>query len=560
MEKFSEIIYTRPDVDQYLDYLDKLALNIAEAKDYAHLHQLFLTFVQKHQHVSTMMALAEIRNSINMSDEFYDGEVSYYNTVGPKIDLALKKVNTCLLESKFLPEFSNEFGDFYVEGLKNSLLLSDEAIVEDQILESQLVQKYHKAAAICKTTFRGEEVNFYGLLKYMQNKDRNIRKEAMMAWGDMYASISKELDEIYSELVEIRCRMADTLGFKDYVEMAYRLLGRYAYEREDVSNFRKQIKEVIVPVCEKLYDMQKQRLGLDHLYYYDESMSDPEGNAVPKGETKELIKKAQKMYHELSKETGEFFDFMVEHELFDLETKPSKMQGGYCSFLDEFKAPFIFSNFNKTSADVDVLTHEAGHAFEAYTASKNFILPEQTFSTSEINEIHSMSMEFFTSPWMELFFEEQADKYRFTHLAGGLIVIPYMACVDEFQHRVFEEKLIDANARYAVWHELEQKYMPWRDYDGHAFLENGGFWMQKQHIFMAPFYYIDYALAQMGALEYYGRMKEDRQGAWEDYYRLCNAGGSKGYFELLEIANLHNPFADGNVKMVVDKVTPELFN
>ena len=250
---------------------------------------------------------------------------------------------------------------------------------------------------------------------------------------------------------------------------------------------------------------------------------------------------------------------MVKYDLFDLETKPGKHQGGYCTFLPKYNAPFIFSNFNKTSADVDVLTHEAGHAFEAFTASKNMVISDQTFSTAEVNEIHSMSMEFFTYPWMDMFFGDQADKYRFTHLADGLIVVPYMACVDEFQHRVYEEKAVDADARYAIWHELEQKYMPWRDYDGNAFLEKGGFWMQKQHIFMYPFYYIDYALAQMGALEYYGRSKENRQEAWEDYYRLCCAGGSRGYFELLKLANLHNPFEDGSVKLVVDKITPELF-
>ena len=559
MNKFNDINYVRPNIEEYLVELENIANKIAEAESFDALKEVFLAFVESKKHVSTMMALAEIRNSIDMSDAFYESEVDYYNTVAPTIELAYKKINTVLLESSFIDEFTKEFGEHYVEGLKNSLRLSDEAIVEDQILESQLVQKYHKAAAVCKTTFHGEEVNFYGLLKYMQHTDRNIRKEAMMAWGDLYQSISAELDDIYSKLVEIRCRMADTLGFKDYVEMAYRMHGRYSYEREEVANFRKQIEDVLVPLCKDLYDAQMNRLGIDHLYYYDEAMSDPNGNAVPIGTTQELIEKAQKMYYELSEETGIFFDFMVEHELFDLETKPSKMQGGYCAFLDEFKAPFIFSNFNKTSADADVLTHEAGHAFEAFTASKNFCLPEQTFSTSEINEIHSTAMEFFTTPWMELFFEDQADKYRFTHLAGGLICIPYMACVDEFQHRVFEEKLVDADARYGVWHELEQKYMPWRDYDGHKFLENGGFWLQKQHIFMAPFYYIDYALAHMGALEYYGRMKEDRKLAWEDYYRLCNAGGSTGYFELLKIGNLHNPFEDGVVKMVVDKVKPELF-
>ena len=297
---------------------------------------------------------------------------------------------------------------------------------------------------------------------------------------------------------------------------------------------------------------------MDKLHYYDEELIFPEGNAVPEGATAEMVAKAQKMYHELSKETGEFFDFMVEHELFDLETKPGKQTGGYCTFLNTFKAPFIFSNFNGTSADVDVLTHEAGHAFEAYTAAKQIPFMDMVFPTSEVAEIHSMSMEHFTYPWMEAFFGKKADDYRYAHLMNAMEVIPYMVCVDEFQHKVFENIGMTAKERREVWHQLEQNYMPWRNYDGHKFLEEGGFWMQKQHIFVNPFYYIDYALAQICAFQFFERSKKEPEQAWADYYRLCQAGGSRGYFELLEMAGLKNPFADGTVEDVVEGLRPYL--
>ena len=169
---------------------------------------------------------------------------------------------------------------------------------------------------------------------------------------------------------------------------------------------------------------------------------------------------------------------------------------------DRYKAPFIFANFNGTNADVNVLTHEAGHAFEAYTASRNIPVLSQTYSTAEINEIHSMAMEYFTLPWMHLFFGENAEKQKKAYLWDSLEAMPYMACVDEFQHRVYAENLTDAMERRKVWHELEKIYLPWRDYDGNEFLGQGGFWMQKQHLFMCPFYYIDYAVSRVGALEY----------------------------------------------------------
>ena len=297
---------------------------------------------------------------------------------------------------------------------------------------------------------------------------------------------------------------------------------------------------------------------MDRLHYYDEELIFPEGNAVQEGTTEELVAKAQKMYHEQSKETGEFFDFMVEHELFDLETKPGKQTGGYCTFLNTFKTPFIFSNFNGTSADVDVLTHEAGHAFEAYTAAKLIPFMDMVFPTSEGAEIHSMTMEHFAYPWMNAFFGEKADDYRYAHLMSALEVIPYMVCVDEFQHKVFENIGMTAKERRAIWHQLELTYMPWRNYDGHKFLEEGGFWMQKQHIFVNPFYYIDYEQAQISAFQFIERSKTEPEKAWGDYYRRCQAGGSKGYFALLELAGLKNPFVDGTVEEVVAGLKPYL--
>ena len=169
-----------------------------------------------------------------------------------------------------------------------------------------------------------------------------------------------------------------------------------------------------------------------------------------------------------------------------------------------------------------------------------------------------MSMEHFAYPWMESFFGEKYEKYLTAHLIGAIGVIPYMACVDEFQHRMYEQPDLDAHQRRQVWREIEKTYMPWRDYDGEPFLEEGGFWMQKQHIFLYPFYYIEYALAQMCAFQYYGRMKTDRAQAWQDYLRLCRAGGTRGYFELLEIGSLLNPFRDGTVAASLGHVVEEI--
>ena len=554
MEKFCEMQYVRPDGEALLQKIREATMQLRDSGDFETAKTIFWSVQEEATHFETMSSLAYVRNTINTKDAFYEKEMEYLFGIQPRLNVEMKAFHEVLLASAFLADFEKELGELYVQQIKADIRLTDACNVELQVKESMLKQEYSKTAAAPTTQFHGEELNFYGLLKKMQSDNRLIRKEAMEAWAALYESISEKLDSIYTELMKLRLQMAENLGFSSYEEMVFLKMGRYTYTPEDLAVFRRQVCEHIVPICEKLFENQRQRLGIDTLHYYDESIVFPDGNAMPIGTTQELLEKAGKMYREISKETGDFFDFMLAYDLFDLETRNGKQQGGYCTTFPDYKAPFIFSNFNGTDADIDVLTHEAGHSFEAYEAMRRIPLTEQTFSTSEVAEIHSMSMEFFTYPWMELFFGEHAEKYRKSHLWDALECVPYMACVDEFQHRVYEEKLFDAMERRKIWSELEKKYMPWRDYDGNAFLENGGFWMQKQHIFMEPFYYIDYALARFGSLEYYGHMMQDYQSAWEDYYHLCCAGGSRSYPELLKIGNLSSPLEEGTVKKILDSI------
>ena len=477
----------------------------------------------------------------------------------PKFGPLEKEANQLLLNSPYKEDFASEFGEYFIQKMEIGQRLESEAIIPEKVQEAQLSQEYSKTVAQCSTDFQGEKCNFYGLLKHMQSTDREERRLAFKAWAKMYSQVAPKLDDIYDQLVKLRVDIARKLGFDSFIDYIYLERGRYDYTKEDVEKFRSFVKKYITPACQKLYDLQKKRIGVDKLHYYDEALLFPEGNATPVGTTAELVEKANAMYREMSRETGEFFDFMHGHELYDLESKPGKRMGGYCTFLAEYKAPFIFSNFNGTSADVDVLTHEAGHAFESFTASKHQTLLDMVWSTSEIDEIHSMTMEHFAYQWMESFFED-ADKYRYLHLTEAFRAIPYLVCVDEFQHRVFEKPEMTADERYALWRDIEKAYMPWRDYDGNEFLEKGGFWMQKQHIFLYPFYYVDYALAQVCAFQYYGGMKTDRSKTWNDYYTLCCAGGSKGYFELLKVGSLESPFKEETVKAVSEDVMEELIS
>ena len=558
MEKFSELQYVRPDMEKVLGDMRAVTEALKNAADFGEFKAAYMDYVNTDIQVSTARQLAHIRNTINMMDEFYEAEMGYFHAWMPKYEILVKEMGTVILNSPFKKDMEEEFGSILIQNMEAQKQLSDESIVDDQVKEAELVSRFMKTQAAATVEFKGEQIGNYGLLKIMQSTDRAERKEAFEAWAKLYEGIAPTLEEVYDGLVKVRAGMAKKLGFKSFIPMGYLRRRRFDYTEKELEVFRKQVREVVVPAAAKLYERQKEALGIDTLYYYDESIASPAGNPVPIGDKEYLVGEAQKMYRELSRESGEFFDFMMEYELFDLDSKHGKRAGGYCTTLPQYHAPFIFSNFNGTDADVNVLTHEAGHAFAGFTAAKYQKTPELCHSTSEINEIHSMSMELWTYPWMENFFGDKAEEYRREHLADALMKIPYMLCVDEYQHKVFENPEMTTMERRAVWSGLEKIYMPWRNYAGNEFLESGAFWIKQQHIFLYPFYYVDYAMAQMGAFEFYTKMKEDRKAAWADYYKLCAAGGSMGYFDLLKYSGLHKVLEDGSVKIILKGVFEEL--
>lgn len=558
MKKFAELQYVRPNMEKIFARVSGDIAVLKEAKSYEEFRNAYMDYVEADTELETSKTIAHVRNTINLLDEFYEAEMVYFNSQMPKYEILKKEMGEVIVASPFKAEMEKEFGTILIQNMEAQKQLSDESIVDDQVKEAELVSRFMKTQAAATVEFKGEQIGNYGLLKIMQSTDRAERKEAFEAWAKLYEGIAPTLEEVYDGLVKVRAGMAKKLGFKSFIPMGYLRRRRFDYTEKDLEVFRKQVREVVVPAAAKLYERQKEDLGIDTLYYYDESIASPSGNPVPIGDKEYLVGEAQKMYRELSKESGEFFDFMMEYELFDLDSKHGKRAGGYCTTLPQYHAPFIFSNFNGTDADVNVLTHEAGHAFAGFTAAKFQKTPELCHSTSEINEIHSMSMELWTYPWMENFFGDKAEEYRREHLADALMKIPYMLCVDEYQHKVFENPEMTTMERRAVWRDLEKIYMPWRNYAGNEFLESGAFWIKQQHIFLYPFYYVDYAMAQMGAFEFYTKMKEDRKAAWADYYKLCAAGGSMGYFDLLKYSGLHKVLEDGSVKLILKGVFEEL--
>jgi M3 family oligoendopeptidase len=551
--KFQDYQYERPDIESSKQAFEQLLKEFNEAESFEVQDEVMTKINALRSNFETMASLVHVRHTIDTSDEFYEKENDYIDENSPVYSGLVTEFYRSLSNSKFRNELEQKWGKLLFDVAELQLKTFKPEILEDMQKENKLSSEYTKLLASAKIMFEGEERNLSQMAPFSQSTDRAMRKKAQEATSAFFVEHEAKIDEIYDGLVKIRTTIAKKLGFNNYVELGYARLTRTDYNAEDVKNYRDQVYRELVPLATELRKRQAKRIGVEEMKYYDESLSFLSGNPTPKGEEAYLIENAKKMYSELSKETEEFFNFMVDKNLLDLSSKKGKAGGGYCTYFPEFKSPFIFSNFNGTSHDVDVLTHEAGHAFQVYS-SRGFQVPEYIWPTLEACEIHSMSMEFFAWPWMNLFFKEDEAKYKFSHLAESLLFIPYGVTVDEFQHFVYENPEATPAERKAKWREIEQKYLPHRDYEDNDFLARGGYWFRQSHIFGSPFYYIDYTLAQVCAFQYWIKDQENHETAWNSYVKLCQAGGSKSFLNLVELAGLKNPFVDGTIKAVVEPI------
>ncbi len=551
--KFSQMEYQRPDVDGMIEQYKQITERFPNCKNAKEQMKCILEHESIMKAYQTMSTLAYIHNSINTADEFYAQEKAFYNEKSPVIQEYEQAFLQVVYDSRFKKELEKELGTLFFENIKVALRSFSPEIIPLLQQENELTTEYQKLLASAKIEFDGKELNLSTITTYLQDLDRTVRKEAWKKCAAFFEEHAQKLDEIYDQLVKNRDEQARKLGYANYVQLGYDRLGRNCYRASDVKVFREQIIRDLVPVTVTIRKMQAQRIGVDEIKLHDTGVSFTDGNPKPNGETQELVSAAQKMYDEMSPKTSEFFTFMRENELFDLESKQNKAGGGYCTELPDYQSPFIFSNFNGTSGDVDVLTHEAGHAFAAYQA-RNMEIRENASTTMETAEVHSMTMELLARPWAELFFGNDAEKFRVFQLESALNFIPYGCLVDEFQHEVYENPKLTPQERKKLWLKLEKKYRPWLDFDNLPFFKDGGGFQKQHHIYCYPFYYIDYCLAQTVALEFWSKSNRDWKKAFDEYFAFVSAAGTKSYVQLIKDSGLNSPFEDGCVKELSTEV------
>ncbi|MAV59601.1 MAG: oligoendopeptidase F [Candidatus Marinimicrobia bacterium] len=553
MLKYSQYKYERIDLDTF----KKKSKNILKQFNSVNSVEEQINLIKDLEKIiaewSTYASIASLEYSRNTFSEKNKQENEYYDNIDPDLKEISIQYADALLQSPFRKKLEAKYGD-HIFNLKEVEKKTFDSKIKDLLRkESDLCNKYSELIASAKINFDGETYNLTGLGLFHTDPSRQIRKKSYEARFKFFEQNSNKLDKIYDDLIKVRTKIAHKLGYENYVELGYNKLSRTDYDSDDVANYRKQIVDYVVPIATKLHNQRKKILNLDNLYFYD-SINFKEGDPKPKGTLKHLVSEAQKMYKELSTETGVFFDMMVNEELMDLENRKGKRGGGFCTAFPMYERPFIFANFNGTDHDVTVLTHEAGHAFQVFS-SRMQPLQEYHWPTLEACEIHSMSMEFITWPWMDKFFKEETDRFKYLHMAKSLSFLPYGACVDHFQHWVYENYNASPKERKEQWLKLEKIYLPDRDYDDLNYPKQGGIWQGQLHIYQMPFYYIDYTLAQTCAFQFWMKFNRDKKIAWEEYYRLCRKGGSLPFTKLLDVANLKSPFEDGTLKEVIQEIS-----
>ncbi len=558
--KFKDMPYARPDIEDLKKKISGLKEKIEKAQSPKEAISAYDEVLKASEEYSTMGSLAYVRHTINTEDEFYDRENDFFDEVGPQITDAFQGVLKAMVNSTFRADLEKHYGKLLFINTEIALRCFSPEIIELQSEENKLQSEYQKLFASAKVEWEGETIPLTMLGKYKQSADRSIRKKAFLKDAEFFDSHREEFDTLYDKLVKLRNKQARILGYENFIKMGYDRLGRNCYGPSEVSAFREEIIKHIVPVVSSLKQAQKKRTNVPEIHLYDNEVMFKEGNVAPKGSSDELLLSAIKMYKEMSKETAEFISFMEENELYDLLSKQGKAPGGYCTEFSAFKAPFIFSNFNGTSGDVDVLTHEAGHAFAYYTASRLGIIADYISPTIEACEVHSMSMEFLTAPWHKSFFGEETDRYEYYHAADALNFIPYGCMVDEFQHIMYENENLTPNERNEIWLNLEKKYRPHLNLSDLPFYSRGGGWQRQLHIYLYPLYYIDYCMAQTVAFQFFAESLKDYNKAFRKYLAFVEGAGTKTFEQLVKDAQMTLPYDKGCLKETAKTITDWLSN
>ncbi len=552
---FRDLKYTRPDLDKFTEIIKNARLRLMTAKTIEAADEALGEYEIAISSFDTQYALCQILHDLDTSNEFYNDEIEFFDEASARVQELSSALLSGLLTSPCAESLKAKYGPMIFRKAKNQKEIISSEIIDDLTEESRLENEYSQKQSEAEIPFKKKNLNLSLIQPYLQSTDRNVRRESHIALDRYYMSRKETYDKIYDDLVNVRTAAAQKLGYNNFTELGYKRMERYDYTREDVAAFRDNIKKYIVPLTQQIRKLQQERLGVDRLMFHDLPCLFAEGNPTPVVSKDTYEEAAGQFFRTMFGATPSFFDVLSEHGYTDLLSRPVKSTGGYCMYLEDYCIPFIFMNGNGTFDDVATVVHEGGHAYAALQGAESSPFVECLSPTLETCEIHSTSMEYMSYPFMDIFYGKQAEQYCELHMTDGLLFLPYGCMVDEFQHIIYDNPHMTPDERHEIWKMLEQTYQPFINYDENdtPFHALGGAWMKKDHIFTTPFYYIDYCLSQICALELWDESRTDIKEALEKYNTLCQLGGSDTFLNLIKRSGLESPFKLDVIKRLAFK-------
>ena len=512
------------------------------------------------EHISEKGALLYIAMTCDTeSDEKRSSFLDFVENVRPKLSEFSDSLNRRLIEHEAVKNLPSRY-DLMIRSMKNDVDIFRKENIPLGVEQTKLVTESQTINGAMTVEFNGNEYTLPEMRRFLESNERAIREGAWKAVSDRRMQDEERLSEIFDELIVIRSKIARNAGFDTYTDYMFRAMERFDYSKEDCLEFHDAIEAVCVPLMREINSQRVVSLDLDFLMPWDVNEKTGVGPDLlgrsplkPFDNVGEMVEKLSALFHNMSEDLGEKFDMLVEMDTLDLDTRKGKAPGGYQYYLQKSRVPFIFMNAAGLQGDLETMIHEAGHAFHSIYCSHLELIGERGYPI-EFAEVASMSMELMTQEqWGEFYDEEEANRAKMGHLEGVIFLLPWIATIDSFQHWIYSNPEHTREERARVWNSIRDRFgsnMNWEEYTKFRDVS----WQQQGHLFGVPFYYVEYGIAQLGALQLWRTQRKDPEKALSDYSNAMRLGNTKTLPELFTAADIKLGFDERHLSSLIQEV------
>jgi len=547
-------------IEPYLINLKEREINSADC---------IIDLIQDESQLTEIISETRARTYINMTSQTDNQEYQkawgdFVENIQPKLSEYSDVINKKIINNTFVDNLPERYA-VMLRGIKSDIKIFREENIPLQTRLSILGTKYNEIRGKQTVYFEGEEKTLPMMAIYQENTDREIRESAWRVTTSRILQDTDKVSDIFEEMIELRHQIAINSGFSGFQEYMFAAMHRFDYSIEDCLEFHDSIEYSCMPLKNQMNDFRKRKLELDKFRPWDSSVDvDGKKPLKPFIDVNELVNGCSRIFHSMSTELGDFFDLLQKNNCLDLESRKGKAPGGYQYYLQKSRMPFIFMNAAGTQRNLETMIHEAGHAFHSFYSGHLDLIHERD-APIEFAEVASMSMELLTHPyWEEFYDKENAIRARVNHLKGIIQFMPWMAKIDSFQHWIYKNPSHTRSERVVKWLEIQKRFGSKIEYGGinkegedlEKIMEIS--WQLQGHLFGAPFYYVEYGIAQLGALQMWNYQKKNSDNALKLYKNGLSLGYTKGLTDLFKASGLKMSFSKEHVNKLIKEVNEQL--